>query len=84
MKESDLLAALKEQVRTELNREANETIEKLVHRFRCELGKHKTSLVAEMLNRIEIMANENDFKQEVTFQINIKAEGKKQNEMCGK
>ena len=84
MKESDVLSTLKEQIRAELNREANETIEKLVHRFRCELGKHKTSLVAEMLNRIEVLASNNDLKQEITFQINIKAEGKKQNEMCSK
>lgn len=84
MTDRDLLATIKEQVRAELNREANETIEKLVHRFRCELGKHKTSLVAEMLNRIEVLASNNDLKQEITFQINIKAEGKEQNEMCSK
>lgn len=73
MTEQDILSAMKEQVRQELGREANETIEKLVQRFRCELGKYKTSLIAEMLNRIEIIANRNDFNQEVTFQINIKA-----------
>lgn len=73
MTEQDILSAMKEQVRQELGREANETTEKLVQRFRCELGKYKTSLIAEMLNRIEIIANRNDFNQEVTFQINIKA-----------
>lgn len=73
MTEQDILSAMKEQVRQELGREANETIEKLVQRFRCELGKYKTSLIAEMLNRIEIIANQNDFNREVTFQINIKA-----------
>lgn len=84
MKESDILSALKEQVRAELGREANEIIEKLVKRFRCELGRQKTAMVAEMLNRIEVLASNNDLKQEITFQINIKAEGKKQNEMCSK
>ena len=73
MTEQDILSAMKEQVRQELEREANETIEKLVHKFRCELGKYKTSLIAEMLHKIEIIANRNDFNQEVTFQINIKA-----------
>lgn len=73
MTEQDILAALKEQVRQELGREANETIEKLVQKFRCELGKYKTSLIAEMLHKIEILSNKNDFNQEVTFQINIKA-----------
>ena len=84
MTDRDLLATIKEQVRAELNREANEIIEKLVQRFRCELGRQKTAMVAEMLNRIEILARDNDLKQEITFQINIKAEGKKQNEMCSK
>lgn len=84
MTDRDLLATIKEQVRAELNREANEIIEKLVKRFRCELGRHKTAMVAEMLNRIEVLARDNDLKQEITFQINIKAEGKTQNEMCSK
>ena len=77
MKESDVLSALKEQVRAELGREANEVTEKLVHSFRCELGKCKTSLIAEMLKRIEIIARQDDIKQQVVFQINIKAGGDK-------
>ena len=83
MTEQDIFRQLTEQLRTELNREANEVIEKLVKRFRCEIGKYKTSLVAEMLNRIEIIARNNDVSQEIVFQINIKT-GEKQNEMCSK
>ena len=75
MKESDVLSTLKEQIRAELGREANEVTEKLVHSFRCELGKCKTSLIAEMLKRIEIIARQDDTKQQVVFQINIKAGG---------
>lgn len=73
MTDRDILSTFKEQVRAELGREANETMEKLAHKFRCELGKHKTSLIAEMLDRIEIIASNNDLKQEITFQINVKA-----------
>ena len=79
MTEKDLLSAFKEQVRAELGREENETIEKLVNKFRCELGKQKTALIAEMLNKIEILANQNEINQEITFQINIKAEGRNKN-----
>lgn len=79
MTEKDLLSVVKEQVRAELGREANETIEKLVNKFRCELGKQKTALIAETLNRIEILANQNEINQEITFQINIKAEGRNKN-----
>lgn len=75
MKESDVLSALKEQVRAELGREANEVTEKLVHSFRCELGKCKTSLIAEMLRKIEIITRQDNIKQQVVFQINIKAGG---------
>lgn len=74
MTEQDVLSVLKEQLRAELGREANETIEKLVHKFRCELGKHKNTLIAEMIKRMEILANYNDVNQEITFQINIKAD----------
>lgn len=74
MTEQDVLSVLKEQLRAELGREANETIEKLVHKFRCELGKHKTTLIAEMIKRMEILANYNQVNQEITFQINIKAD----------
>ena len=72
MTEKDILSTMKEQVRAELGREANETIEKLVHAFRCELGKHRNTLIAEMLRRIEIVANEDELKQALTFQIIVK------------
>ena len=74
MTEQDVLSVLKEQLRAELGREANETIDKLVHKFRCELGKHKTTLIAEMIKRMEILANYNNLNEEITFQINIKAD----------
>lgn len=74
MTEQDVLSVLKEQLRAELGREANETIEKLVHKFRCELGKHKNTLIAEMIKRMEIFANYNQVNQEITFQINIKSD----------
>lgn len=74
MTENDVLSTLKKSINEELNREANEIIEKLCHKFRCELGKHKNKIVAEMLNRIDICVSNNNALNEVTFQINIKGD----------
>ena len=71
MTENDILSQVKETIRQELNREANETIDKLCHKFRCELGKHKNKMVAEMLNRIDVIV-EKQPNQETVFQINIR------------
>lgn len=72
MIENEVLAVIKNSIKEELNKEANETIEKLCHKFRCELGKHKNELVAELLNRIDIVTTKNSANQEIVFQINIK------------
>lgn len=70
--QNEVLTTLKNSVREELNREANETIEKLCHKFRCELGKHKNELVTEILNSIEMNVRQDSAKQEIVFQIVIK------------
>ena len=72
MTDNDILRQVKDTIREELNREANETIDKLCHKLKCELGKHKTELVAEMLNRIDIVTRNNDIDREIVFQINIR------------
>lgn len=72
MTENDILRQVKDTIGEELNREANETIDKLCHKFICELGKHKNELVAEIVNRIDILVNKDPTNQEVIFQINIK------------
>lgn len=72
MTENDILRQVKDTIREELNREANETIDKLCHKLKCELGKHKNEMVAEMLSRIDIVMNNNDINKEIVFQINIR------------
>ena len=74
MTENDILRQVKDTIREELNREANETIDKLCHKLKCELGKHKTELVAEMLNGIETVMRKNDVSNDIVFQINIRSE----------
>ena len=72
MTENDILSSIKEKMRAELSRIANEEIDKLVHKFTCELGKHKAELISTLINNIEIIVKENHFNRDVTFQINIK------------
>ena len=74
MTQSDVLSELKKQVREELNEAADKHIEKLVDKFRSELVRNKNSLIAGLLNGIEILTNSDEVKRETTFQINIKAE----------
>lgn len=76
MTQADILAKLKEEIRVELQRCANEEIQKLVekftHKFECEMGKHKADLISAMINNIEILVNNNPLTRETIFQINIK------------
>lgn len=76
MTQTDILAKLKEEIRVELERCANEEIQKLVekftHKFECEMGKHKADLISALINNVELMVNNNPMTQQTTFQINIK------------
>ena len=76
MTDKDVLLKVKETIREELGRCANEEIDKLIHKFECELGKHKAEIISKMMNRFEIMVTENPLNREITFQINVKGGGK--------
>ena len=72
MTENDILSSIQEQMRAELSRLANKEIDKLVHKFTCEMGKHKAEFIAAIINNVECLAIENRMNREITFQINIK------------
>lgn len=72
MTENDILSSIQERMRAELSRLANQEIDKLVHRFTCEMGKHKAEFIAAIINNVECLAIENPMNREITFQINIK------------
>lgn len=78
MTQTDILAKLKAEIKVELERCANEEIQKLVekftHKFECEMGKHKADLISAIINNIEIVVNNSPLTRETTFQINIKKE----------
>ena len=71
MTDNELLSSVKDSIREELNREANETIDKLCHKFRCELGKHKSKLVAEILDRVHIEVRKVVSTQDVYLLVKI-------------
>lgn len=68
----DFLSTLKAQVREELNEKADEIIETLVDKLRYELEKHKNSLIAGMLDGIDLLVNTDEINNKTIFQINIK------------
>ena len=70
MPNNDILSAINDSIRQELNRVANEEIERLVHKFRCELGKHRTEIIGNLINRIEVLSLQE--KDTSTIQINIR------------
>ena len=72
MTENDILSSIQERMRAELSRLANEEIDRLVHKFTCEMGKHKAKFIAAIVNDVECLVNKNPINGEITFQINIK------------
>ncbi len=80
MTEQDILSVVKQQVREELGREVNETTEKLVHSFRCELGKHKNAVIEAILKRVNVLVKKDEHTQNTIIQINIIEESGEQND----
>lgn len=74
MTNADLLSVLKEKVREELCEVADKNIENLVDKFRSELVKNRNTMIAGLLNGIDILSHTDDVTNETTFQINIKSE----------
>lgn len=72
MDDNNILVNIQEAVRTALCEEANKEIEKLRHKFECEMGKIKSEMIGRIVNQIEITTNHNPIIGECTVQINIK------------
>ena len=71
MSENDILLAVQEAIRKALNEAANAEIEKMKHKFECEMGKVKSEVVGRLVNHIEI-AHNNSPIGDYTIQINIR------------
>lgn len=71
MSDTDIMLAVQEAVRKALNEAANAEIEKMKHKFECEMGKVKSEMVGRLVNCIEIAQNNSPIG-DCTIQINIK------------
>ncbi len=74
MTEKDLIFALKAKVEAEFRENADELIEKLVDNFRSELLRKKNSIIAGMINGLEILVNQEIEANNITFQIHLTSE----------
>ena len=72
MTDKDVLANIKETLRAELGKCANEEIDKLTHKFVCEMGKVKSKLITALINSIDVKMTQDISNQQIVFQINIK------------
>ncbi len=71
MTKQDLISMLKEKVREELQNEADKIIEKLVDIFRSELLRKKNSIIAGMINGLEVLMKQETGTNNITIQINL-------------
>lgn len=69
MADTDIVLAVKDALREALNKAANEEIEKLQHRFKCEMGKTKSALIGDMVNNVRIAASHELPNNEYVIQI---------------
>ena len=70
--EGEIFAAMRESVRQALSEAAKEEIDKLMHRFECEMGKVKRETIAKIIENIDITTNNNPMCEGYTIQVNIK------------
>lgn len=68
----DIWLAVQEAIRKALNEAANAEIERLKHKFECEMGKVKNETVGKLLNGVEIATRYDLPTDNYVIQINIK------------
>lgn len=71
MADVEILIALQEAVRKALCEAANEEIEKLRHKFECEMGKVKREMIGKIVNQIQITAEHNLPSGEYVIQLRL-------------
>lgn len=70
--EGEILSAMQESIRKALSEAAKEEIDKLMHRFECEMGKVKRETIAKIIENIDITTKNNPMCEGYTIQVNIK------------
>ena len=69
--ESDILKAMNEYIRKALSEAAKEEIDKLKHRFECEMGKVKREMIGKIIDNIDIVTSHDSKCIGYTVQVNI-------------
>lgn len=72
MTDRDILVNVKEIIRTELVNYANEQLDRLVHRYICEIGKKKGELVRAILNQVDCVVKQDKNSRNITVEIIVK------------
>lgn len=70
--ETDILSTVQEAVRIALCEAANAEIEKLRHKFECEMGKVKSEMIGNIVNHIDIAIKHDATNGDCIIQINIR------------
>ena len=78
MTEKDLIGTMKKQVDAELSEVADKVIEDLVEQFRKRLIKEKYSIVTGLINGVDFLVSQDEIKRDISMQVNVKTENKKQ------
>ena len=68
---SDMLSAIQECIKDELEKQADKEIENLVNDFRNRLNKRKAEIVGELVNGIEVLTKRDSVYGHTQIQINI-------------
>ncbi len=72
---SNMLQAIKNCIKDELETQADKEIECLVNDFRDRLNIRKAELVGAIVNSIEVLSSHDNMNNVTVFQINIRSSG---------
>lgn len=73
MKDVDFFQSIEESMRTELEKRADNLIDKLGKQFVEEMQKNKSRVIAALLDSVQMLMTESSIDRSLTFQINIKS-----------
>lgn len=69
--ENDIVIAMQDAIRKALCEAANEEIEKLKHKFECNMGEIKRDMIGKILNGIDIATSHDPSCAGYTVQVHI-------------
>lgn len=70
--ENDIVIAMQQAIRKSLAEAANEEIEKLKHKFECDMGNIKRDMIGKLVSQVDIATCHDPACGNYTIQVNIK------------